>query len=306
MKNTWKSLLLMLAIGLVAMLGMSSAQAVVTCGALTRTTLNFAYISGTNSTSTNNVMSNAVTVICTRTNASDKTMFLNANNGTHPVGVGVNGAILGANTANVINYNLYRAAGCSLTFGTTVATQISASFVLGANIPETLTFNYWGCISGQSIASYPPGIYTDDVTLTLSGSGLSPNIVDPLGIKVNINAPAKCGVTGLSNITFAYTAFQTSPSFQFTQFNANCTNTLAYTLSLVANGASSGVVAGLRYQLGLSDAVGSAGNIGPTSITRTGDATGTRIHTINGVMDAGQAGTSGAPVPQPHTLTISY
>jgi spore coat protein U-like protein len=314
MKNTWKSLLLMVVLGLASLLAAPAAHAIVTCGALSSSTLNFVYFSGTSSTDPRNVSQNVVTVTCTRTNnnVGERTMVLTANSGLHPVTAVVNGAISGSNTTNVIRYNLYRAAptagGCSLTFGNTATTQIAQTFILPPNAPETLTFTYWGCISSQAIASFPEGLYTDVVGLTLSNPGLTPSAsnTNVQAISVNIYAPAKCGVTGLSNITFAYTAFQTSPSFQFTQFNANCTNTLPYTLSLVANGASSGVVAGLRYQLGLSDTVGSASNVGPTSISRAGDATGTRVHTINGVMDAGQAGTAGAPVPQPHTLTITY
>jgi spore coat protein U-like protein len=314
MKNTWKSLLLMVVLGLASLLAAPSAQAVVTCGALSTSTLNFVYFSGTSSTDPRNVQSNVVTVTCTRTSnaAPERTMVLTANSGLHQVSAVVNGAISGGNAANVIRYNLYRAAptasGCNLTFGSTPATQLAINFALPPNTPETFTFNYWGCISSQAIASFPEGLYTDVVGLTLSNPGLAatPANTNVQAISVNIYAPARCGVTGLGNITFAYTAFQTSPSFQSTQFNANCTNTLPYTLSLVANGASSGVVAGLRYQLGLSDTVGSAANIGPTSISRAGGATGTKVHTINAVMDAGQAGTAGAAVPQPHTLTITY
>jgi spore coat protein U-like protein len=312
MKNTCKSLLLMLTIGLASFVAAPTAQATVTCGALSSSTLNFVYFSGTSSTDPRNVSQNVVTVTCTRSNnaAGERTMVLTANSGLHQVTPVINGAILGSNT---IKYNLYRAAptagGCSLTFGNTAATQIAVAFALPPNTLELLTFNYWGCISSQAIASFPEGLYTDVVGLTLSNPGLLPTPLNTnvQAISVNIYAPAKCGVTGLTNITFAYTAFQTSPSFQSTQFNANCTNTLPYTLSLVANGTpGSGVVAGLRYQLGLSDTIGSASNIGPTSISRTGGATGTKMHTINGVMDAGQAGTSGAPVPQQHTLTITY
>ena len=50
----------------------------------------------------------------------------------------------------------------------------------------------------------------------------------------------------------------------------------------------------------------SAGNIGPVSLSRTGSATGSRPHVINGVMVANQSGLQGAIVPQPHTLTITY
>jgi spore coat protein U-like protein len=311
MKNTWKSLLLMLVVGLASLLAATSAQALVTCGALSTSTINFAYQSGTSSTSASNVMANVVTVTCNRTNnaLADRTMTLSANSGQHPVTAVVNGAILGSNTANVIRYNLYRAApgagGCSLTFGNTAATQLTANFIGPVNTPETFTFNYWGCISAQSIASFPAGLYTDVVSLTLTSGSLvatAANTNVP-AITVNIYAPAKCSVTGLGNITFAYTAFQAAPSFQSTQFNADCTNLLTYSVALSP---VSGVVAGLKYQLGLSTTVGSASSIGTTPLAGTGNSTGTKIYFINGVADAGQAGTVGAAVPQSHTITITY
>ena len=67
-----------------------------------------------------------------------------------------------------------------------------------------------------------------------------------------------------------------------------------------------GVVGGLRYVLGLADVAGSASNLGPSTLSRVGNATGTSSHVINGGMAASQAGLQGAIVPQPHTLTITY
>jgi hypothetical protein len=69
----------------------------------------------------------------------------------------------------------------------------------------------------------------------------------------------------------------------------------------------SGVVAGLRYTLGLSlAAAGTASNTGPSTVSTTGNATGSATHYINGSMAAAQAGQTGTPVPQSHTLTLTY
>jgi spore coat protein U-like protein len=309
MKNNLSALMAFCAAGLLSLLGMGNAQAAITCGPLSTQILNFAYVTGTNSFNTNNILPATVSVTCSRTAAGDATtLTLGADNGTFPSGGNANNArltFLGVN--NDIRYDLYRNNLCgtpsATNFRDTNGTRISSTFpTTTLNTPFTLTFDYWACIPSQAVASFPAGVYLDTVILTLRAGNANPPLVTGT-IQVNINAPAKCGISNGPNLmVFSYTAFGPA-SFQFTQFNANCTNFLPYTMVLSP---SNGVVAGLRYQLGLSDAVGSATAIGPASLSRTGGPTGTRIHTINGVMDAGQAGTAGAPVPQPHTLTITY
>ncbi len=274
-----------------------SAHAAITCTITQPTALSFAYVNNTNST-TNKIQS-AITAVCQRTLSTDPTsatLTLGANDGAQPVSSN-NFAQLGANG---VRYNLWRNSGCTQQFRDTAATQLSATFSSATLSPVTLTFDFWGCIPGQSVASFPAGLYTDVVTLTLRNGAI------PLAtgsIPINIYAPATCTISGLPTvITFVYSAFGAA-NFQSANFNANCTNLLPYTIDLSP---TAGVVGGLRYDLGLSDTVGSASNVGAATLSNVGNASGTRSHVINGVMLANQAGATTPIAPQSHTLTITY
>jgi hypothetical protein len=306
MKNNLKKWLAWWALVLLSLLGPGTAQAVISCGALSPQIFNFAYLSGT--LSQNNITPSSVSVICSRSAAGDgTTLTLGADNGANQSGGNQNNARQTvAGTPFDIRYDLYRNNLCgtpsATNFRDTGGTRISATFPPGTplNTPVTLTFDYWACIPGQTVTAFPAGLYTDSVLLTLRTGGTT---ILTGTIQVNIYAPAKCSISGgPGNIAFNYTAFGPA-SFQFTQFNANCTNFLPYSMAL---NPVNGVVGGLRYQLGLSNAVGSASSVGSNPLTSTGGAVGTKVHYINAVVDAGQAGTAGAPVPQPHTLTITY
>ncbi len=304
--NHWLTLLASLLLWCIG----SPAYATITCTQLAATEINFAFVSGTNSTSANNVMSNSITVSCARSAAGDPTtLTLDADNGTHNATGNQNNTQLGTNN---IRYDLFRNAACTQPWRfQTAGVRLSATFLGTAlNVPEILTFNYWGCIPGQvSVNSFPAGLYTDTVNTKLyAGAATGSPLVSGTSastVQINIYAPAKCSITGLAaanTIVFNYTAFGAA-DFKFATFNANCTNLLPYSMSL---NATSGVVGGLKYQLGLSNAPGSASAVGSASLASTGGPLGTKVHYINAVMDAGQAGTSGAVVPQSHTLTISY
>jgi hypothetical protein len=303
-------------------LGALPAMAAITCLPPSITSVNFAYVEGTTAIgatpSANNIMSNEVTVVCTRNLASDPmTVSLASNSGNNPTvpGGSLNqGKLNSGGVDYFIRYNAFRNAGCTQSWGTTNATRLVASFVsAAAGVAETLRFPYWGCMTGASTQSFtgspPNGLYIDQLTLTFYAGNISSSPVIPSAapgvVNVNIYAPAKCSITGLATtntIVFNYTAFGVA-NFKFATFNANCTNLLPYTMSLST---TSGVVSGLKYQLGLSNALGSASAVGTASLASTGGTLGTKVHYINAVMDAGQAGTSGAAVPQSHTLTITY
>ncbi len=301
--------------GTAAMCCASASQAAVSCTSLSATTLNFSYIGGTNSTLARNVMSGVITASCTRTSTTDTGVTVGANNGSNPSG-SVGRTLLNAAGMNYfINYNLFRVdSSCnpSTTFGNVGSpnSRISVNFIGPLNVAETLTFNFWGCVSGQSTnietAGYPAGLYTDSTAITIrpvTGTVVGGLLPVSSTIAINIIAPARCTVSGgPADISFNYTAFGAA-SFQSTGFTANCTNLMPYTMALSP---PNGVVGGLKYRLGLTAATpGSASSLGPTSLNNTGGAAG-KLHYINGLMDAGQAGQSGLPVSQPHTLTISY
>ena len=277
----------------------TSAAAAITCTLNAPAVLNFVYVSGTNSTNPSNKIQSQITAVCQRNLATDPTtavLILGANDGVQPTGT-TNQALF---SGNLIRYNLWRDVGCTLQFRDTVATRMTANFASTALSPVNVTFDYWACIPGQTVSSFPAGVYTDSVLLSLRNAGLQ---LASASLPVNITAPARCAISGgPGNITFVYNAFG-SANFQFTNFSADCTNGLPYTMDVSP---AAGVVGGLRYELGLSDTAGSATNIGPASLSRVGGATGSRPHVINGVMVANQAGVLGAIVAQPHTLTITY
>lgn len=291
--------IVLMLIGLMAAAMPGKANAAITCTITAPTVLNFVYVSGTNNTSPNNKLESSILATCQRTLAGDPTtvvLTLGANGGLQPTGIN-NQALF---SGNLVRYSLWRDIACSAQFRDTAATRISANFASTTLSPVSLTFAYRACIPGQVVSSFPAGVYTDSVSLFLRNGVVQ---LATASIPVNITAPAKCSISGgPGHITFTYTAFGPA-NFQSTGFSADCTNALPYTMDVSP---AAGVVGGLRYDLGLSDVVGSVGNIGPASLSRTGSATGSRPHVINGVMVANQAGLLGAIVPQPHTLTITY
>lgn len=276
------------------------AIAAITCTIAAPTALSFVYVSGTNNTSPNNKLQSAIVATCQRTLAGDPTtavLTLGANNGLQPAAPRSNRALF---NGNLIQYRLWRDVACSAAFLDTAPTRISGNFASTTLSPVNVTFDYLACIPSQVVSSFPAGIYTDSVSLFLRDGAVQ---LATAAIPVNITAPASCSISGgPSSLTFSYTASGLA-NFQFASFNANCTNSLPYTMDVSP---VAGVVGGLRYVLGLADVAGSASNLGPATLSSVGSATGTRSHVINGGMVANQAGLQGAIVPQPHTLTITY
>ncbi len=287
---------------LLAMLALSlcglTAHAAITCSITPPSAINIAYVA-----STTNNQQGSVSATCTRTLAADAssvTLNLGANTGNNGTGQGSDVKLGSAKIA----YSFYSNSACSSQWlksnsGTYIAVPLSMPTV---NVPVTSTFNYWACIGSQGLSSYTAGLYTDAVGLTLLIGG---STMATASIAVNLYAPAVCSIsTPPGNLTFTYNAFGSSAVFAGTSFMANCTNFLPYTMTLSP---VSGVVAGLRYTLGLSlAAAGTASNTGPSTLSTTGNATGSATHYINGSMAAAQAGQTGTPVPQAHTLTLTY
>jgi spore coat protein U-like protein len=275
-----------------------TAHAAITCSIAPPSAVNIAYVA-----STSNVQQGSVSATCTRTLAADAssvTLDLGANTGNNGTGQGSDVTLGSAKIA----YSFYTNSACSSqwlknNYGKNISVPLSMPSV---NVPVTSTFNYWACIGSQSLSSYTAGLYTDAVGLQLSINGSN---MASASIAVNLHAPAVCTTSnGPGNLTFAYNAFSPTAVFAGTSFVANCTNFLPYTMTL---NPVSGVVAGLRYTLGLSLATaGTASNTGAITLSTIANATGSATHYINGSMAAAQAGQTGTPVPQTHTLTLTY
>jgi spore coat protein U-like protein len=225
------------------------------------------------------------TVTCTRGAAGDPVSVsynVYANNGVNASG----NQNRGARGAARINYDLYRDAVCGSPWQGFTAIAGTINFSGTGTVSQQ--GNYWGCIpAGQGVAA---GTYTDTVTLSMLYSGWT---LASGTAAVSILTPATCTISSPpGNIVFNYTAFgaAVTPS---TTFRVTCTNSLPYAMALDA---TTGTVVGLSYSLALS-AASSVGN---------GAA---QLHTINGNMAAGQAGTCATGTctgTQARSITITY
>lgn len=292
---------------LLAMLALTmcglTAHAAITCSIAPPSAINLAYVAGT----TNN-QQGLVTVTCSKTLSTDSasiTLTLRTNSGLYPSTNGQDSNVQLGTGGSKILYNLYAVSctGTKLTGKFGAAAPIAALAMPLQNIFYSTTIPYWACVNKGQANGYTAGTYTDTVTATVTlSSGTNPA---PASILVNLFAPAVCTTSnGPGNLTFAYNAFSPTAVFAGTSFAANCTNYLPYTMTL---NPVSGVVAGLQYTLGLTlAAAGTASNTGPSTLSAIGNATGSATHYINGSMAAAQPGQTGTPVPQSHTLTITY
>lgn len=271
----------------------SWVHAAITCTSITSTGFSTSF-SGT--VPPNNITQGSFTVTCNRNLAGDPTTLsydVGANNGLN-AGGGFNQAALGASR---LQYDLYKDAACGVMWnakGNRIADTMTFSNNFTATSKQT---NYWGCITTSQ--TLPAGIYTDTVTMTLSYPGGS-NLTNTF--PVNISTPSVCTITTApGTLTFTYTAFGAGQTAS-TSFQPNCTIYLAYSMALSA---TSDVVSGLNYSLGLNAIINSGGS-SPLASTGTGAA---QTFYINGNMAAGQAGTCATgtcSATNTHTLTITY
>ena len=264
-----------------------AAQGAITC-TFSSTGWSTAYVPSTAAT---NITQASITVTCQRNAAGDGTTVnftIASNNGLHAAGQ-QNRAQL--NAANLINYEDYQNSTCSTLWAANAASRISGSITaLVGFTPKSTTVSYWGCVPGSQ-TGLAAGTYTDTVTMTLRyGGATNPTATFP----VTIVQPASCTIsTAPGTVAFTYTAFQAAASNASTTFGVTCTNLLPYTMALDATTA---VISGLQYTLGLSSA----------GATGSGVA---QSYTISGTMPANQAGTCGTSscaATQPRTITISY
>lgn len=121
---------------------------------------------------------------------------------------------------------------------------------------------------------------------------------------VIITLTSACQYTKTSDVSFAYTSFQTTAAAQTTSggFSVKCTNSLPYTMALDAAGSYTDQATNLAYTLTLSAAGG------------TGNGTA-QAYTVAGSIGANQGGTCAtaggvcvntASTNKQRTLTITY
>jgi spore coat protein U-like protein len=237
-----------------------------------------------------NITQSQVTVTCRRNaggDAATQAYTIAVNNGIHATGA-QNRVQLGA-TANRLNYENYQNGTCTTLWGPNAANRIAGTITgMVGFTPVSQVVSYWGCVpAGQA---GPAGSYTDTETMTLRYGASTATGTFP----VTVTTPASCTFsTAPGTMTFNYTAFGGVLNVT-TPFALTCTTLLPYTMSLDS---SVNVLVGLRYTLSIAPV---------TSSTGTGAA---QNYSINGVMDAVQAGACGSGTcngTQTRTLMITY
>lgn len=240
-----------------------------------------------------NIMQGTVSFNCTRTAAGDATsILLTANDGTHAQGV-KNRAL----KTSTIFYEVYKDSNCSALWTSNVVPNFWTLNLLNIIGAQPVSVSYWGCIkvANQVVSA---GNYTDTVTMQVLDA--TPHR-DPLSaistFPVSVTTPASLAITSApGNLSFVYSAFGPTVNAS-TTFTTNGTLNLPYTMTLDTN---SGVASGLKYELQIDEqtppvkAVGSGAD---------------QVHTIQGSMPAGQAGTcstGSCASSQVRILTITY
>lgn len=240
-----------------------------------------------------NIRQGTVSFNCTRTAAGDATsILLTANDGAHSIGVQNR-----ADQSARILYEVYKDSNCSALWTSEVEANFWTLNLLNIIGAQPISVSYWGCITlaNQVVGA---GIYTDTVTMqVLEANPKQKKLSDKSRFPVSITTPASLLITSPpGNLNFNYTAFGPAVNVS-TTFTTLGTLDLPYTMTLDAN---SGVVSGLQYDLQIN------AQTLPVNAVGSGAA---QVHTIQGNMPAGQAGTcntGSCTSSQVRTLTITY
>lgn len=284
----------------------SSSFAAVTCTQFSSSNASFTYAPGSSAA---NVVQTTVSFSCTRTGSlTPNQVFFGVTSGQN-VSNGVNGAAFGS-PASFVRYVIFKDASCSQVLNDDPANsggnRIAIPLTAARDAAQQIDVVFYTCISSaQNVTSFPVGVYTDAPDMNLRYKPGNDPAERTAKLNVSITVKGSCSIANLpSGIRLTYQAFQNTAAFASGQFNAVCTNSLPYTMKVSP---ISGVVRGLNYRLGLStDSEGSATSIGPTSLNDVGGELGTKVHFINAVMQAGQAGRVSLEESNQHTLTITY
>ena len=267
-----------------------SANATLSCTAPVSTGFSMAYAE---TGVVPNIKQGTVSFNCTRTAAGDATsVLLTANDGAHAQGTQNR-----AQNVNRILYEAYKDSNCSAVWTSLVVSNFWTLNLLNVLGAQPVSVSYWGCITvaNQVVSA---GTYTDTVTMRVRQNTPQRQVLSPTStFPVSITTPASLTITSPpGNLPFVYTAFGPSVNASST-FTTNGTLNLSYTMTLDAN---SGVISGLKYDLKID------AQTPPVKAVGSGAA---QVHTIQGNMPAGQAGTcntGSCSSSQVRTLTITY
>lgn len=183
----------------------------------------------------------------------------------------------------------------------------------GTSLSASQTTSYFSrVLAGQT--GIPQGTYSDTVRVNMAYNrtscqkGVTPDASGVFAVTIS-NVPACQIATPPGNIAFTYTAFTPTQATANTSFQARCSTTLPYTLSI--NGSQSGgvypgVASGLNYALSLGTTTIWSPILPTSSLSGNGAL---QTYFINGRIAAGQAGTCAGGVctaSDPRTLTVTY
>ena len=267
----------------VALMACGSAQAAISCS-VSSNGFSSAYVP---SNTLQNITAGSVTMTCTRSKANDattKSYTIMVNDG---LAAGTGGANQAQSGINRITYETYTNGSCTApAWGTTTTVAGVVTFTSTNDfVSRSDTQTFWGCI--PALQNKPAATYSDTVTMNPSTGSIAT-------FGVSIVTPSSCSISSPpGNIAFTYTAFQAGTASASTSFATNCTALLPYTMTLDV---TSGVLAGLQYDLALSSA----------SAVGNGSA---QTYSVTGTMASGQPGTcatGSCAASAARQITITY
>lgn len=243
----------------------------------------------------NLVAQGTVSFTCTRTAAGDPTSgHVAADRGSNSQGSQPR-ARLGA-TTSYLSYTAYRDSGCGSAWQSNNVNQGIDFNLAAVTGPQPVTVSFWACVPrGQGNPAV--GSYGDTVSMTVRQGNTT---LSTGQFSAQIIATSSCTIsTAPGTLAMSYTAFSATPATGSTVFAVTCSTGTSYGMTLDAYAQ---VLAGLRYTLSVNGVAAP----GPATATGTGVP---QAHTINGSIEAGQAGQCGSGTctgTRTHTLTVTY
>lgn len=259
-----------------------------------------------------NTNQSAFTLNCSRLTTDPNTLNFIAftNDGENPTGS--NNRAKNTASNNYLRYDFFTTSSYAVNWSKSSKCIVGTVNFGGALSASQTTPFFSRILAGQT--GLPIGTYADTIrasvayNLTSCQNNAPENIFSTFSATISNMAACQIAVPP-GNVAFSYTAFTATQATANTSFQARCSTTLPYTLSINGSqtgGVYSGVVSGLNYEL----SIGTATTWSPILPTASQSGNGAlQSYFINGRMAAGQAGTclgGTCSASDPRTLTITY
>lgn len=226
-----------------------------------------------------------ISVNCSRNGGSkNQTLYIGINNG-------VNGTrnLKRQTGSDLLPYTISKSTG----FWTEGVGGLLVAIDFQVSDPLTLNIPYYFQVAMNYIK--PPGTYDDNpVTVTVHLGSDTGTLLTTTSFVPQATINPSCSLSSPpGTLTLNYTSFSPLPVNNSITFDATCTLTTPYTLSLDA---TSGTLSGINYTLALSSAASSG-----TGLAQTYSITGTAAAGQSGICAGAMCSTS-----EQRTLTITY